>query len=227
MPAPERPRCGDPPTPKAAAKRRPALHGPVSFREADTGSRNIKALGSWPKCPSRLQRHEREIGSVCAGVLRKMSDKLPPGEAWTADRVRSSGKLGQGHGHQDVAPSRSMPRRKHAGSQTQEIDDARAPRQARGHSPRDRNQRIHVVWACRPRAMGKPCLAGAPNGCPTWIRTMTRRVKVACATITPSGSDGGRRKPPPQVRSRVEITARPARAIGRRPGYGTFRGPAG
>ena len=26
-------------------------------------------------------------------------------------------------------------------------------------------------------------------GCPTWIRTMTRRVKVACATITPSGSD--------------------------------------
>ncbi len=30
----------------------------------------------------------------------------------------------------------------------------------------------------------------ASNGCPTWIRTMTRRVKVACATITPSGSDG-------------------------------------
>jgi hypothetical protein len=27
----------------------------------------------------------------------------------------------------------------------------------------------------------------ASNGCPTWIRTMTRRVKVACATITPSG----------------------------------------
>src|SRR5262245_46935600 len=26
-------------------------------------------------------------------------------------------------------------------------------------------------------------------GCPTWIRTMTRRVKVACATITPSGSE--------------------------------------
>ena len=27
------------------------------------------------------------------------------------------------------------------------------------------------------------------TGCPTWIRTMTRRVKVACATITPSGSE--------------------------------------
>ena len=26
-------------------------------------------------------------------------------------------------------------------------------------------------------------------GCPTWVRTMTRRVKVACATITPSGSE--------------------------------------
>src|SRR5262245_15735986 len=26
-------------------------------------------------------------------------------------------------------------------------------------------------------------------GCPAWIRTMTRRVKVACATITPPGSD--------------------------------------
>lgn len=41
----------------------------------------------------------------------------------------------------------------------------------------------------RPQAMSKPCSDGASNGCPTWIRTMTRRVKVACATITPSGSD--------------------------------------
>jgi hypothetical protein len=37
--------------------------------------------------------------------------------------------------------------------------------------------------------MSKPYLDGASNGCPTWIRTMTRRVKVACATITPSGSE--------------------------------------
>ena len=29
----------------------------------------------------------------------------------------------------------------------------------------------------------------ASNGCPTWIRTMTRRVKVACAAITPSGTE--------------------------------------
>ncbi len=36
----------------------------------------------------------------------------------------------------------------------------------------------------RPQAMSKQ---SASNGCPTWIRTMTRRVKVACATITPSG----------------------------------------
>lgn len=27
-------------------------------------------------------------------------------------------------------------------------------------------------------------------GCPAWIRTRTRRVKVACATITPPGNDG-------------------------------------
>ena len=35
--------------------------------------------------------------------------------------------------------------------------------------------------------MSKWCSDRASNGCPTWIRTMTRRVKVACATITPSG----------------------------------------
>lgn len=27
------------------------------------------------------------------------------------------------------------------------------------------------------------------TGCPAWIRTMTRRVKVACATITPPGKE--------------------------------------
>src|SRR5690606_14547029 len=40
------------------------------------------------------------------------------------------------------------------------------------------------------KAMSKPCLDGGSNGCPAWIRTMTRRVKVACATITPPGSGG-------------------------------------
>ena len=37
----------------------------------------------------------------------------------------------------------------------------------------------------------------ASNGCPTWIRTMTRRVKVACATITPSGTGGAKEAPSP------------------------------
>ena len=49
------------------------------------------------------------------------------------------------------------------------------------------DSRMRANWL--PQAMSKPCSDGASNGCPTWIRTMTRRVKVACATITPSGSD--------------------------------------
>lgn len=48
---------------------------------------------------------------------------------------------------------------------------------------------IHAIRIRWPQAMSKPCSDGASNGCPTWIRTMTRRVKVACAAITPSGSD--------------------------------------
>lgn len=75
------------------------------------------------------------------------------------------------------------------GRTAKRVDDARALRRgaaplAQGHSPRFGNQRIHVVCVCRPQAMSK---RSASNGCPTWIRTMTRRVKVACATITPSG----------------------------------------
>ncbi len=43
------------------------------------------------------------------------------------------------------------------------------------------------------------------DGCPAWIRTMTRRVKVACATITPPGSRSGRRKPSASYGTRAEI----------------------
>ena len=40
------------------------------------------------------------------------------------------------------------------------------------------------------------------SGCPTWIRTMTRRVKVACATITPSGKGAAKEAPlPTRVKS--------------------------
>ncbi len=47
------------------------------------------------------------------------------------------------------------------------------------------------------------------SGCPAWIRTMTRRVKVACAAITPPGkevSEGSTLLHPP-CRSRQETTA--------------------
>ncbi len=96
----------------------------------------------------------------------------------------------------------------HSGTQTQEIDDGHAPRQARGHSPRFGNQHIHGIRICRPQAMSKRCSDRASNGCPTWIRTRTRRVKVACATITPSGK-GGRRKPPGPPRVKVGNLAAP------------------
>lgn len=55
------------------------------------------------------------------------------------------------------------------------------------------------------KAMSK---RSASNGCPAWIRTMTRRVKVACATITPPGSRSGRKKPCALRGSRVEKTLR-------------------
>ena len=48
------------------------------------------------------------------------------------------------------------------------------------------NRHIHkqVTWPFY-RSAKSSC--ADRDGCPTWIRTMTRRVKVACATITPSG----------------------------------------
>ena len=50
-----------------------------------------------------------------------------------------------------------------------------------------------------------PCLSAnllPQSGCPTWIRTMTRRVKVACATITPSGKGAAKEAPlPTRVKS--------------------------
>lgn len=54
--------------------------------------------------------------------------------------------------------------------------------------------------------------ASASNGCPTWIRTRTRRVKVACATITPSGSDGGPKEArrSPRVKGGNDHSANPA-----------------
>src|SRR3954466_5430148 len=64
----------------------------------------------------------------------------------------------------------------------------RAAALAQGHSPRQGRRTWRDFVPCRPQAMSKRCSDRASNGCPAWIRTMTRRVKVACATITPPGS---------------------------------------
>ena len=37
---------------------------------------------------------------------------------------------------------------------------------------------------------GSAELSGSGNGCRTWIRTMTNRSRVCCATVTPSGNPG-------------------------------------
>ena len=82
---------------------------------------------------------------------------------------------------------------------------------AQGHSPRKgpRYSKHSQTPAAGHEQAGS---ASASNGCPTWIRTRTRRVKVACATITPSGSDGGPKEAPrpSRVKGGNDHSANPA-----------------
>ncbi len=80
-------------------------------------------------------------------------------------------------------------------SQSQEVDNRGAPRQARGHSPRDKHQCAGLHWVCRPQAMSKLERSGsasyrAPSGATSAMaaRTGCEREVNETNSRFPSGS---------------------------------------
>lgn len=106
-------------------------------------------------------------------VRQKTSDKLQLEEARSADRARSSDRLGQRRGHQDVAPD--QPRPLHKAFRTEDVENRRTRCPSTGSGPFAALRQStcscgssmpaagHEQAALRPRVEWLPVLGGTPN----------------------------------------------------------------